>query len=155
MTVEEVYRKWASELMRHAIALCGPVAAPDVVSDAFAGALSLGKQEWDAVRDPRSYMHRAVHNAALVHHRSSFRRRGRERRWAVGAVAENEALVDPLVARSLALLSLQQRTVTYLTYWLDLPPSAVAQVMNVSEGSVRRQLARSRSRLRKALRDER
>jgi len=49
---------------------------------------------------------------------------------------------------------MQQRAVIHLTYWEDLTPSVVATRLGVSEGTVRRQLARARDRLRKVL-DER
>ena len=48
-------------------------------------------------------------------------------------------------------LSVQQRAVTYLTYWHDWSVSQVAEALGVGEGTVRRQLARARTRLRGAL----
>ena len=45
----------------------------------------------------------------------------------------------------------QQRAVTYLTYWHDLSVAQVAETLGVRDGTVRRQLARARSRLRGAL----
>jgi DNA-directed RNA polymerase specialized sigma24 family protein len=48
-------------------------------------------------------------------------------------------------------LSAQQRAIAYLTYWEDLAPQVIANLLNISEGSVKRQLARARSNLRKAL----
>ena len=38
-------------------------------------------------------------------------------------------------------LSVKQRAVIVLTYWEDLSPSAVAQLMGISEGAVKRHLA--------------
>jgi RNA polymerase sigma factor (sigma-70 family) len=55
------------------------------------------------------------------------------------------------VAAALDLLPLQQRAVVVLTYWLDLDPASVAQVLGVSDGTVRKQLARARARLKEAL----
>ena len=48
-------------------------------------------------------------------------------------------------------LSVQQRAVTYLTYWHDLSVAQVAEILGVRDGTVRRQLARARARLRGAL----
>ena len=48
-------------------------------------------------------------------------------------------------------LSVQQRAVTYLTYWHDLSVPQVAEALGVRDGTVRRQLARARARLRGAL----
>lgn len=49
-------------------------------------------------------------------------------------------------------LSAQQRAVIVLTYWQDLEPKAVAELLGVSEGTVRKQLARARQKLRGELR---
>jgi len=59
--------------------------------------------------------------------------------------------IMPEVARAVAHLSPQQRAVVFLTYWDDLDTSAVASLLGVSEGTVRKQLARARSQLRKVL----
>ena len=48
-------------------------------------------------------------------------------------------------------LSPQQRAVVVLTYWQDLTPSAVAELLDVSEGAVRKHLARARKHLRRVL----
>jgi RNA polymerase sigma factor (sigma-70 family) len=64
--------------------------------------------------------------------------------------------VDPIAAdarTALAVLSLQQRTVVFLTYWADQTPADIAEVLDVSEGTVRKQLARARARLREVLDD--
>jgi RNA polymerase sigma factor (sigma-70 family) len=64
---------------------------------------------------------------------------------------DGELIVEPEVRRSLDRLSVQQRAVTYLTYWHDLSPSSVAALLSISEGTVKRQLARARSTLREVL----
>jgi RNA polymerase sigma-70 factor (ECF subfamily) len=56
------------------------------------------------------------------------------------------------VLRAVGQLSLQQRAVVFLTYWEDLTPGAVAERLGVSEGSVKRHLARARKRLGELLR---
>ncbi len=50
------------------------------------------------------------------------------------------------------MLSVRQRAVIVLTYWEDLTPSSIAALMDINEGSVKRHLARGRSRLKEALR---
>ena len=52
---------------------------------------------------------------------------------------------------ALAVLSVQQRTAVFLTYWCGLTPGEVARVLDTSEGTVRKQLARARARLREVL----
>ncbi|MEZ5410241.1 MAG: sigma-70 family RNA polymerase sigma factor [Acidimicrobiales bacterium] len=60
--------------------------------------------------------------------------------------------ISPEVAATVAALSPQQRAVIFLTYWEDLDVRAVADLLDVSEGTVRRHLARARSKLREVLR---
>ena len=48
-------------------------------------------------------------------------------------------------------LSPRQQATVLLTYWDDLAPRDVAQRLGISEGSVRRHLARARARLRRVL----
>ncbi len=51
----------------------------------------------------------------------------------------------------MAALSPQQRAVVFLTYWEDLEARSVADLLGVSEGTVRKQLGRARIRLREVL----
>ena len=39
----------------------------------------------------------------------------------------------------------------YLTYWDDLTPAQIAELLGVGEGTVRKQLARAREQLRRIL----
>jgi RNA polymerase sigma factor (sigma-70 family) len=57
----------------------------------------------------------------------------------------------PEIRRAVAALSARQRAVIVLTYWADLDPRHVAERLGISEGSVRRHLARARAHLRKVL----
>ena len=150
MGIEEAYRKWADELVRYATALVGPVDAPDLVAEAFSRVLVRGDGAWAMVVEPRGYLYRSVTNAARMSARSGARRRARELRWP-GDSLDGELIVEPEVRRSLDRLSVQQRAVTYLTYWHDLSPSSVASLLSISEGTVKRQLARARSTLREVL----
>ena len=59
--------------------------------------------------------------------------------------------VDVDVLAAVDRLSVQQRAAVVLTYWEDLSTAEVAQRLQVSEGSVKRHLARARSRLREYL----
>ena len=58
---------------------------------------------------------------------------------------------DVDVRAALTELSPQQRAVVFLTYWEDRSIPDVAAVLDVTEGTVRRQLARAKDRLRKVL----
>jgi RNA polymerase sigma factor (sigma-70 family) len=55
------------------------------------------------------------------------------------------------VREAVGTLSLRQRAVVVLTYWADLDPATIAERLGISDGSVRRHLARARARLREAL----
>ena len=150
MTDEEIYRKYADDLVRFATGLVGPFDAPDVVTDACLR--SFGAKTWPAVTNHRAYLYRSVLNQARSHHRSTLRRRVREMRAALPERTNlNEADLDVLAA--VDKLSVQQRASVVLTYWEDLAPAHVAARLGVSEGSVKRHLARARSRLKELLDD--
>jgi RNA polymerase sigma-70 factor (ECF subfamily) len=150
ISIEEAYRKWGDDLVRYATALVGPADAADLVADAFATVLQRGAQRWVEVREPRGYLFRAVSNQAHMLRRGRGRRERRELAWPADEV-QSELLADPSVRATLDRLSVQQRAVVFLTYWEDLSVPQVAALLDVSEGAVKRQLARARSTLREVL----
>lgn len=155
LTLEEAYSAWADDLVRYAAVLVAPSDAPDVVADAFARLLSNG-QSWARADEPRRFLFGVVANVARDHHRSAARRQVRATKVAafVPNIAIDEldgAERDHILAPVLAELSPQQRAVVYLTYWEDMSVADVANTLGVSDGSVRRQLARGRERLRRLL----
>jgi RNA polymerase sigma-70 factor (ECF subfamily) len=144
----EAYEKHASDLVAYATALVGPADAEDVVADAMLGVFTTVR--WASVREPRGYLFRCVLNRA----------RQTERRRSLGRVKEAAVpvrLVDegddggPDDLGLLARLSVRERAVIYLTYWVDLTPAGVAEVLGLSEGAVKRYLARARAKLREEL----
>jgi len=143
----ECYEKHADALVRFAATVVGPDDAEDVVSEAVLGILRTSPP---GVRDMRAYLYRAVLNAGRKHLRSLGRRGRREQKAAVANVVADE-LVDPKIAAALIELSPQQRAVVHLAYWEDLSAAMIAERLGVSSGTVRRQLARGRKRLREAL----
>jgi RNA polymerase sigma factor (sigma-70 family) len=145
----EVYRKYADDLTRFATGLVGPSNAADVVSDAVLSCF--GSPGWPTVHEKRSYLYRSVFNRAAEFHRATGRRRAREKRVALPDLIDPPE-VRPEVLGAVQRLSVKQRAVIVLTYWEDLGPSAVAQLMGISEGAVKRHLARARSRLKEELR---
>ncbi len=148
MTDEEIYRKYADDLVRFATGLVGPFDAPDVVTDSCLRAFR--SKGWGDVVNHRAYLYRSVLNHARSHHRSTLRRRVREMRAATPDVAPTvEVDVDVLAA--VDKLSVQQRASVVLTYWEDLSPADVASRLGISEGSVKRHLARARARLKELL----
>ena len=144
MNDEETYRSYSQELTRYATGLVGPFDASDVVTDACLRAFDA--PSWPDVVDRRAYLYRTVLSVATDHHRRTLSRRIRELKTASPAGVEMTH-EDIDVLRAVEKLSIQQRAVIFLTYWEDLTPSAVAARLDVSEGSVKRQLARARKRL--------
>jgi RNA polymerase sigma factor (sigma-70 family) len=145
---EATYRKYSDELVRFATLLVGPADAADVMVDAVLRAFAA--PAWPGVANRRAYLYRAVFTTASSWLRSEGRRRRREQHAAGSPVTwTNEP--DPQVLDAVATLSPRQRAVVYLTYWEDLTPSAVAGLLNISEGAVRRHLARARTILRRSL----
>lgn len=145
---EEVYRDCAADLVRFATGLVGPSDAHDVVSAAVLRSIS--SRTWSTVSDRRAYLYRAVLNQAKNEHRD------RQRRWAkeLRAASDSRSYLPeyrPEVLTAVRRLSLRQRAVIILHYWEDLSPTDVAERLGISDGSVRRHLARARSKLRRIL----
>ena len=144
MDDEQVYRSYAAELTRYATGLVGPFDAADVVTDACVKAFR--SKNWPDVANRRAYLYRTVLTVAHDHHRSTLSRRMRERRAAASETALPQE-IDVDVLDAVERLSVRQRAAVLLTYWADLPPQEVAQMMGISAGAVKRHLARARKRL--------
>ena len=144
----EIYRKHADDLNRFAAGLVGPSQAADVVSQAVLNCLR--SRRWPEVEDKRGYLYRSVLNEVAAIHRSSQRRTAREQLSAQPERVESPE-VRPEVLAAVFRLSIRQRAVIFLIYWEDLDIPSVASLLKVSEGSVRRHLARGKTRLKEAL----
>jgi RNA polymerase sigma factor (sigma-70 family) len=145
----EVYRKHADELIRFAAAVVGPDDAADVMS---AGVLrALNSRHWSQVEQQRAYLYRSVLNEARMLLRRDATRRDYEARASERDLVDEPPTPRPEVLRALRALSLRQRAVVYLTYWEDLDPATVGRLLEISDGAVRRHLARARKHLRKEL----
>lgn len=148
VTDAELYEKYSGELVKFATGLVGPDDAADVVAETFVRVLT--SRSWPDVDKQRAYLYRAVLNEVRMRHRSTLRRRARELR-AAAPEATFDPEVRPEVLEAMSVLSTRQRAVVILTYWEDLTPREVAARIGVSEGAVRRHLARGRSKLREVL----
>ena len=145
---DQLWRAHATDLLRFATVLVGPVDAHDITVEAFLRAAPV--VDGETVTNPRAYLMRAVANHA------NDLRRSRERRWrrdlaAIGPAATlgPDTFLD--VRRAVSSLSLAQRTVIYFVYWEDLSERDIATLLQVAPGTVRRHLVRARTHLRKAL----
>jgi len=148
ITDEELYSECADDLVRFAVGLVGRSDAQDVVSAAVVRSIS--SKSWPTVSDRRGYLYRAVVNQAHNEHRDRQRRWAKELRAASKGVGQ---LPDyrPEVLVAVRNLSVRQRAVIVLHYWEDLAPSTIGVRLGISEGSVRRHLARARAKLRRTL----
>ena len=147
----EIYGKYADELVRFATVLVGPDSAADVVSASVITAFRA--PAWGEVRNPRAYLYQAVLNESRMTARRDARRVRYEQRAASRDVVEPAPTPQPEVFAAVAALSPRQRAVVYLTYWEDLDPGAAAALIGISDGAVRRHLARARKTLRGVLHD--
>jgi RNA polymerase sigma factor (sigma-70 family) len=145
---EEIYRKYSEALIRFATGLVGPDNAPDVVSAAVLRCLT--SPSWSEVAEKKPYLYRSIYNEATMFRRSSSRRSSLEQRAAQLEPTETYE-IRPEVLDAVRRLSVRQRAVIVLTYWEDLEPSAIAKLLQISRGSVKRHLARGRSRLKEVL----
>jgi RNA polymerase sigma factor (sigma-70 family) len=145
-----LYESLAPELIGFACGLVGPDDAPDVLANAVLNALA--SRSLPEVENRRAYLYRAVLNEAGRWQRRAAMRRDREAR-AVRARASELPEFQPEVRAAVDSLSVQQRAVVLLTYWADLDSRSIAETLGISDGAVRRHLARGRARLRELLND--
>jgi RNA polymerase sigma factor (sigma-70 family) len=145
-----IYHAHADRLMRLATAVAGPDDAYDLVIEAVHKAVT--SAAWPGVANPEAYLVRSVVNTAANERRATTRRQAREER---ASRLATPSTIDPTnamdVRRALGDLTAQQRAIVYLAYWEDLPIPAVALWLDVSEGTVRKQLGRAKDRLRSVL----
>jgi RNA polymerase sigma-70 factor (ECF subfamily) len=147
-TDAELYDKHAAELTRFATTLVGPHHAEDVVAEAVMRAMD--SRSWPTVVDHRAYLFRAVHNQARMLHRSERRRSLRETRSFVpNDPTSTERWLE--VRDAIEHLSLRERAVLYLAYWLDLPVDEIATTLQLSRRTTMRALQSARTTLERTL----
>lgn len=144
----EIYRKHASELIRFANALAGPSGAEDLLASAVVRAMH--SPRWSTIENKRAYLFRAVLNESMRERRSRDRRLRREARAASPDRFE-QSIADADVLIAVSRLSVRQRAVVFLTYWSDLEPSTVAELIGVSQRTVERELTNARRHLERIL----
>ncbi|HNJ96933.1 MAG TPA: RNA polymerase sigma factor [Ilumatobacteraceae bacterium] len=143
------YAEHAQEVVRFATALVGPSSSEDIAAIVMARVLS--SHTWRSVENLRAYLFRAVTNEVRSQSRADRRRWIREERVGVRDLAPDaELLVD--VIDAVRLLSIRQRAVVYLTYWLGMRAEEVARTLDVSPRTVERELTSARGRLEVLLR---
>ncbi len=140
-----IYNTLSGELVRYASALVGPDDGPDLLSAVITRVLS--KRCLSDLDDPRMYLFRAIGNEARSH----------KRRYAKRQVVRLDipSTVTP-VELDTALdavmdLPTQQRSATYLVYWLGYTPTEAAEAIGCRPGTVRRYLYLARTKLKEVL----
>ncbi len=151
LTKAEVYEKYADQLTRFATGLVGPSDGRDVVSAVVVKVM--WSPDWESVVNERAYLYKSVLNQARRHHRDTMRRRAVELRAAATRDTEQLPEIRPEVLEAVARLSVSQRAVVFLAYWEDMRAADIARCLDLSEGTVHRQLARGEARLRRLLHD--
>jgi len=144
----EIYEKHADELVRFASGLVGPDDAGDVLSAAVLR--SFTSPSWPRVSNPRAYLYRSVLNESRMWRRSAARRLRRDDRER-GPAEVWDPEVRPDVRQALAALDVRSRAVLFLSYWADLDADEIADLLDISVSTVRRDAARAHQRLRRKL----
>lgn len=145
---EEIYGKYADELLRFAATLVGPSLAEDVMAHAVLRAFAA--PGWPDVVNHRAYLYRTVLNEARQLGRATKRRILREERVASAEHVDGVG-VRAEVLDAMRRLDLRQRAVIFLTYWADLAIDGVAATLEVSASTVERDLRAARAELKELL----
>jgi RNA polymerase sigma-70 factor (ECF subfamily) len=130
-----------------AIAFGDEELAADVVQDAFVQALRRWRRV-EAYDRPEAWVRRVAVNRAIDHRRRGARHEGVLRRLnapADEADADRATSLD--IEHAIAALPLKQRLAVSLHYVADLPVAEVADVLSVSEGTIKSNLSDARRSL--------
>jgi DNA-directed RNA polymerase specialized sigma24 family protein len=146
-----VYEKYADELIRFATMLAGPSVAEDLVADTMLRVFS--SPGWKQVASPRAYLYRSVMREAVSAARSSRRRAARERRVGLWASDCSPAVVRPELVDAMRSLSVRQRAVVFMSFWLDAPTDEIADHLSLSVRTVQRELEASLRQMERHLHD--
>ena len=138
---EMIYNTLSGDLVRYASALVGPDDGPDLVSAVITRVLT--KRSLSDLENPRLYLFKAIGNEAKSH-----KRRRSSHQVVKLNMPDSVAPVDIDTALEAVMdLPVQQRSATYLVYWLDFTPTEAAEAMGCRPGTVRRYLHLARTKL--------
>lgn len=155
MAWEPLMRAHQEAIFRLAFLLLGdPDDADDIAQETFVRAWN-HLRRFDAARPLRPWLLRIAANLAHNRHRSAGRyldallRTFRAEAPASG-IEENSVqnIESQQVWQAVRRLNLADQQIIYLRYFLDLPVSETAQIMQVAEGTVKSRLNRALKRLR-------
>ena len=126
------------------------VLAEDVAQEAFYRLL----KNWRTVSTydlPEAWVRRVAIRIAVREVQRAAARVAKERRE---LVSYHDDLPDPDLVRAVRELSPMQRTVVALYYWEDRPVTEIAEILEVSESTVKQHLHRALHRLAELLKEE-
>lgn len=149
LTLEELFRRHASDVLAYALRRTDPQTAEDVVSEVF---LIAGRR---LDRVPESAPHLWLYSVArrvMANQRRAERRREALAR-AVGRTPRGPSPTEPasLLLEALASLRPADREVLMLTAWEGLDAASAGRVLGCSTHAVHTRLHRARTRLQSKL----
>ena len=112
---------------------------------------AMDSPRWPAIENKRAYLFKTVLNESMRDRRSRERRLRREAR-AASADHFEQSTADADVLDAISRLSVRQRAVVFLTYWSDLEPRTIGDLIGVSQRTVERELTNARRQLERILR---
>jgi RNA polymerase sigma-70 factor (sigma-E family) len=128
-------------------------ADPDQAEDVYQETLHRLAQRWSRVGNPRAFCRRVMNNIVIDQARARKRRprelfavydRGDPR----SADPVTAAELRPSLLAALSTLTVQQRTIVVLRYFDDLSENEVAELLDVSPGTVKSTASRAVAQLR-------
>lgn len=143
---EEFYRAERSNVLRAVVFALGDA---DLGAESSDEAMARAYERWaevGAMRNPTGWVFRVAVNLG----RNRMRRKLLERRKPAPPDrdrADIEGVADPAVARALAQLPLDQRTVVVLRYHLDWSTDEIAEAVGCAAGTVKSRLHRALRKL--------
>lgn len=143
---EDFYRRERAGVLR---ALAYALDDPDLAVECVDEAMARAYERWDSVAQMTSRTG-WVFRVAMNHGRNRWRRLKLERRKPPRPdpqPADIEGVSDPAIARALAQLSVDHRTVVVLRYHLDWSLEQIAEAMHDPIGTVKSRLHRALGRL--------
>lgn len=156
---DEIYRAHRDDLFRLGVLICGDrTRSEDAVAEVFAKVLPRWRGG-NVLDHPKPYLRRALVNELS----GGFRRRAIERRVAAHQWGDDRGRpeVDTSISEheqmrsALMLLPTPQRAVLVLRYYADLSEAEIADLLHISQGTVKSRSARAMARLRQIFAEER
>jgi RNA polymerase sigma factor (sigma-70 family) len=150
--IEELYRRRYVAFRNGLLPVTGSLeAARDAVQEGFARALR-DRSQYRYEGSLEGWVWRIALRAALQSRRNGYERTLDE---ALVAMPFVEAERDPELAQAVQALPPRRRLIVFLRYFADLPYADIAELCEISEGTVAAALARAHADLSKTLSTER